>query len=100
MAAVNIGANRSPCSRSSHLTQKTQFRVQLRVVWAGLPRMRFHDLRHGTATILLTQGASLPELMAMLGHSQYGTTMNIYAHVAPELLRSDAEPMQRALGTG
>ena len=65
---------------------------------AGLPRMPLHGLRHGTATMPLAQGASQRENMAVLGHSNLSTTMNIYAHVAPELMRENAERMQRALG--
>ncbi|MGD9890633.1 MAG: tyrosine-type recombinase/integrase [Dehalococcoidia bacterium] len=75
-------------------------RFQTRLKAAGLPPMRFHDLRHGAATVLLAQGASQREIMAILGHSQIGTTMNIYAHIAPELLRQSAERMQVAFGGG
>ncbi|MGI8552606.1 MAG: hypothetical protein ACR2PL_17735 [Dehalococcoidia bacterium] len=38
------------------------------------------------------------EIMAILGHSQISTTMNTYAHVAPELMRANADRMQAALG--
>jgi integrase len=42
-------------------------RFQKQLAKAGLPRMRFHDLRHGTASILLQQGLSLREIMEILG---------------------------------
>ena len=47
----------------------------------GLPRIRFHDLRHTTATLLLGEGRSPREMMELLGHSQISLTMNTYAHV-------------------
>jgi integrase len=63
------------------------------LVRAGLPRMRFHDLRHTSATVGLALGESPREIMARLGHSQIGITMNIYAHVLPTLQREAADRM-------
>ena len=48
---------------------------------AGLPRIRFHDLRHTCASLLFAQGVSLKEIQAWLGHSTIGTTANIYTHL-------------------
>jgi len=47
----------------------------------GLPHIRFHDLRHSAATMLLANGFSLKEIQEWLGHADIGTTSNIYAHV-------------------
>jgi integrase len=47
---------------------------------AELPRMRFHDLRHTAATILLAQGVPVKVVSEMLGHSDISTTLRIYAH--------------------
>ena len=48
---------------------------------AALPRIRFHDLRHSVATILLQQGFSLKQIQEWLGHADIATTANVYAHV-------------------
>ena len=52
---------------------------------AGLPAMRYHDLRHGAASLMAAQGVPARVAMEILGHAQISTTMNIYTHVAPEL---------------
>lgn len=57
----------------------TRFQRLLRA--ADLPRMRFHDLRHGAASLLLSQGVHPRVAMRLLGHSTIGLTMNTYSHV-------------------
>ena len=47
---------------------------------AGFPKMRFHDLRHSTASILFDRGWSLEDVKQLLGHSDIETTSNIYLH--------------------
>jgi integrase len=64
---------------------------------AGLPRMRFHDLRHSAATLLLVQGVPARVVMDLLGHSQISMTLNTYSHVVPALDREAARAMDRAL---
>jgi integrase len=64
---------------------------------AGLRRVRFHDLRHSCATLLLVQGVSPRVVMEVLGHSEIGITMNAYSHVVPELQREAAQRMQAIL---
>jgi integrase len=65
---------------------------------AGLPAMRFHDLRHGAASLLLAQGVHPRVVMEMLGHSTITLTMNVYSHVIPDLQREAATKMEAALG--
>ena len=66
----------------------------------GLPRVRFHDLRHTAASLLLAQGASARLIMEVLGHSQISLTMNTYSHVMPTALREAANHLQNVLGGG
>jgi len=47
----------------------------------GLPHIRFHDLRHTTASILLSKGWSLKDIQEWLGHSDITVTANIYTHI-------------------
>jgi integrase len=64
---------------------------------AGLPTMRYHDLRHGAASLMAALGIPPRVAMDILGHAQISTTMNIYAHVAPELQRDAADRVASAL---
>ena len=52
---------------------------------AGLPHLRFHDLRHSAATILLSMGVHAKVVQELLGHSNISMTMDIYSHVVPSL---------------
>lgn len=47
----------------------------------GVPRLRFHDLRHIGATILLQAGVPMPVVSRILGHSSIGITVDTYGHV-------------------
>ena len=64
---------------------------------AGIRRIRFHDLRHSCATLLLEQGVELVTIKELLGHAQIHTTADIYAHVRPRLQRDAIEAMGDAL---
>ncbi len=59
--------------------------------------IRFHDLRHTCATLLLDQGVELVTTKEPLGHAQPHVTADIYAHVRPRLHRGDIEAMGHAL---
>jgi integrase len=60
---------------------------------AGLPHMRFHDLRHNTATLLLSMGVSMKVIQELLGHSSFSTTANIYSHVLPAMQQEAMDKM-------
>ena len=47
----------------------------------GFRRMRFHDLRHSCASLLLANGVPLKQIQEWLGHSDFAITANIYAHL-------------------
>ncbi len=64
---------------------------------AGLPDVRFHDLRHTAATFLLAQGVDPRTIMETLGHSQISLTLNTYSHVLPALQHEAAARMNRLL---
>jgi integrase len=64
---------------------------------AELRSQRFHDLRHGAASLLLAQGVHPRSVMEILGHSQIGITLNLYSHVMPELLRDAAQKIDAIL---
>jgi integrase len=52
---------------------------------AGLPQVRFHDLRHTAATIMRREGVNLEVVSEVLGHADPATTMRIYSHVQPDM---------------
>ena len=52
---------------------------------AGLPHVRFHDLRHSAATILLSRGTHPKVVQEILGHSQISMTLDVYSHVLPSM---------------
>ena len=56
----------------------------------GVKRIRFHDLRHSCATLLLNNGASLKEIQVWLGHADFQTTADIYAHVCEDAMDRQA----------
>lgn len=59
----------------------------------GLPKIRFHDLRHSAASLLLELGFSLKDIQEWLGHSDIATTANIYSHLQ---YKSKVEMVEKA----
>lgn len=64
---------------------------------AGLPAMRFHDLRHSAATMLLSMGVHPKVVQELLGHNQISMTMDIYSHVLPTMHQDAMSKMNDAL---
>ena len=83
----------TPLNRHN-LTQRS-FRPLLE--GADLPRIRFHDLRHTCATILLSQGVHAKFVQELLGHATIAITLDTYSHVLPQMGGGTAEAMDKAL---
>ena len=64
---------------------------------SGMERIRFHDLRHSCASLLLANGVSLKEIQLWLGHSDFSTTANIYAHLDMSGKQATADKMAECL---
>ena len=62
---------------------------------AGLPRIRFHDLRHTFATMALQNGVDVKTVSSMLGHYSAGFTLDTYAHVTSGMKKSSASRMDQ-----
>ncbi|MED1826257.1 site-specific integrase [Brevibacillus agri] len=63
----------------------------------NLRRIRYHDLRHSCASLLLANGVSMKEIQAWLGHSDFSTTANIYAHLDVSTKITSAHAMSECL---
>jgi len=64
---------------------------------AGLPNIRFHDLRHTCATLLLGQGVHPKFVQELLGHATIAITLDTYSHVLPGMGRQVSLAMQDVL---
>lgn len=88
MLAAHLAGEFVFTSKRGHLLRRSTFRQG---VWlpairdAGLEPLRFHDLRHTCASLLIAEGAHPKEIQARLGHSSITTTLNVYGHLFPSL---------------
>jgi len=64
---------------------------------AALPNIRFHDLRHTAATVLMSLGTHPKVVQELLGHSQIAVTMDIYSHVLPTMQRKAMDDLDKLL---
>ncbi len=65
---------------------------------AGLPLIRFHDLRHTAATLMLLQGVHPKVVSEMLGHASISITLDLYSHVLPNMQKDATAALDRLLG--
>ena len=72
-------------------------RLQRVLKRAGLPRIRFHDLRHTFATLALQNGVNVKTVSGMLGHFSVGFTLDAYAHVTTNAQIQAANTMGNVL---
>ncbi len=86
-------------SIGTHLTPGHNGLVQLKKLLekAGLPEVRFHDLRHSTATLLLSEGVHPKIVQEILGHSEISMTMDTYSHVLPTMQRDAMSRLENLL---
>jgi len=64
---------------------------------AQLPEIRFHDLRHTCATLLLSKNVNPKMVSEMLGHATIAITLDTYSHVLPNMRDQAAQAMEEAL---
>lgn len=81
------------------------YRIRLNYLSSDFPKLlkktnlkviRFHDLRHSCASMLLAMGFGMKELQEYLGHSDYTTTANIYAHLIHDTKQQIAQKINTA----
>lgn len=63
----------------------------------GLRRIRYHDLRHSCASLLLANGVPMKQIQEWLGHSDFSTTANVYAHLDYTSKISSAQAMEKGI---
>ncbi|HXT59732.1 MAG TPA: site-specific integrase, partial [Pirellulales bacterium] len=93
LAEGNLGGHVF-CNRQGGPLRRSDFRAQRfkpLLVKAGLPSVRFHDLRHSHASLLLAQGVHPKIVQERLGHSQISMTLDVYSHLMPGMQRAAAD---------
>jgi integrase len=94
LAQITLVSSRRRPDRSARATGRS---FPAGAVRAGLPRSRFHDLRHAAATFALSQGFTLEDVKNLLGHSSIVLTPNTYGHVLDARQRAVARGMDAVL---
>jgi integrase len=89
-----------PTGRPLNQVQLTRATFHPLLRKAELPRIRFHDLRHTAATLLLGRAVNPKIVSEMLGHASIAITLDIYSHVLPDMQAQAAAAMDMALGIG
>jgi integrase len=87
------------CDRRGGWLRKSNFTRQIYkplLKRAGLPDVRFHDLRHGHATLMLSLGEHPKVVQERLGHAQISLTLDTYSHVLPSVQKEAAANLDRA----
>jgi len=74
-----------------------RFRQLLRL--AGLPKIRFHDLRHTAASLMLNNGVDVLVASQRLGHAKPSITLNVYGHLIPAIQHQAAETLDRLISS-
>jgi integrase len=87
-------------SVGTHLHPDRDILSQLKALLkkADLPDVRFHDLRHSAATLLLNEGVHPKVVQELLGHSNISMTMDVYSHVLPSMQQDAISRLNVTLG--
>lgn len=85
----NVGERLKPSYLSHHFSKALDDN--------GLRHIRFHDLRHSCATLLLTHHITMKQIQEWLGHSDFSTTANIYAHLDAAAKQESARTIEEVL---
>ena len=104
----NVGNKHSPTVIIAAVTSKANVKAKLPTHYLtsafpklleknGLRRIRFHDLRHSCASLLLANGVPMKQIQEWLGHSDFSTTANVYAHLDYNSKLSSADAMVNGL---
>ena len=80
-----------------HMPNNLTHRWSLIIAGSDLPTIRFHDLRHTHATLLLSQGVHPKVASERLGHSKIGITLDLYSHVLPGMQEDAVAKVDAAL---
>ena len=80
-----------------HPTRDVLNQLKVLLAKAGLPDIRFHDLRHSSATMLLSMGVHPKIVQEILGHSQISMTMDTYSHVLPTMQKEAMSKLNELL---
>jgi integrase len=87
-------------TRRPFWTSYLHVELQKRLRNLGLPRMRYHDLRHTAASLMLAEGVPPRTVMEMMGHRNLEVTMLVYGHVSLRYQHAAARVVHRALTGG
>jgi len=84
------------CNGVGGFIESNNLRVMFRQLLekAGLPRIRFHDLRHSAATLLVSMGVNPKVIQELLGHSHVSITLQVYSHMLPSMQKEAIDKLE------
>lgn len=98
---IQQDTGRQMCSSTPYLTFKRfidRYNESASDPSMYLPKIRLHDLRHTTATLLIAEGVDIETVSKRLGHAKASTTLDIYGHATPDKDREASDILGRLIG--
>jgi integrase len=88
------------CNKFGGVIESNNLRATFRrlLIDAELPSIRFHDLRHSAASILLGMGVNPKVIQELLGHSHISITLHVYSHTLPSMQRDAMDKLDNFFG--